>query len=262
MTGPAYDFGTKAKEIAELMERECPGWKSEVNGRSNVKPWYSPVWMFGQPVSRVFVGAVVGGEPVDPDDTTVLRGWEQERGVLPPFNALLDESWEGEMRGDAKLQRAVQRVFRIIYGASAWQSSLRETACFNVCPIRAGHTKLIPDTVWDRSVKWFRDVLEQLGPAEIIMDGVSERSPLSALTECGYAVQIEDEEPLGNSSVRFGTVSGGHLNRATLLAIPFLNRSGSWKKLPTAVGKHRDRFAYPIPAAESHAQPNQKESRR
>ena len=244
VSGSTHDLEVDAKEIGELMERESPGWKAEVNGRSNVKPWYSPVWMFEQHVSRVFVGAVVGGNPDNPDDTTVLRGWEQERGAAVPFNAFLDESWDGEPRGDAKLQRAIQCVFRIIYGGSTWQSNLRETACLNVCPIRAEHTEFVPDAVWDQSVKWFGNVMDQLRPKEIIMDGVGERmSPLSALKKCGYTVRIEDEEPLGNSSVRFGTVSGGHLDRATLLAIPSLSLSVSWKKLPAAVGKHRDRFA-------------------
>lgn len=233
----------RAKEIGDLMESECRGWRSEVNGRSNIKPWYSPTWMFEQRIRRVFVGAVVGGEPPDPDDTTILRGWEQERGAPTPFNALLDESWEGEIKGNAKLQKASQRVFRIIFGAAAWQSELRKTACFNVCPVRAGHTELIPDAVWGNSVKWFRMVLDRLRPTEIIMDGVGKsKSPLSALTEIGYTVQIEDEEPLGTSSVRFGTVSGGEINRARLLAIPFLNRAGNWNTLPSAVGKYSSKF--------------------
>ena len=243
VTRPANGFEAGARKIGELMERESHGWKAEVNDRSNIKTWYSPVWMFEQPASRVFVGAVVGGNPDNPDDTTVLRGWEQERDATFPFNAFLDESWDGESRGDAKLQRAVQRVFCIIYGASAWQSNLRETACLNVCPIRAGHTDLIPDAVWDQSVEWFRRILDQLRPTEIIMDGVGEKkSPLSALTECGYTVQIKDTAPLGSSSVRYGTVSGGGLSGAKLLAIPFLNRAGCWKTLPASVGKYRDRF--------------------
>lgn len=175
----------EAVTIADAMSRERPGWRKEVDGRSNLKPWYSQLNAFRPDVKRALVGIDPGGDPSKPDDTAGPQYRQQLEG--DSYNAFLDERWASERRGnkvehragEAPLQQAVRKVFRTLFPESYPDEEIRATACFNACPIRTGLGSSIPPhgRVWRLSEDWYKSVLEHIRPELVICIGNGDISP-------------------------------------------------------------------------------------
>ena len=212
----------------------------------NFKPWYSPRGLIDRGVEGaervgVLIGVNPAGCPAEYDQTTVDRCWEQPISLDKPFNAFLDESWENQPPGNAKLQVAVQDVFKELY--NDWKNDLRNTVCFNVCPIRTHDAGSIPDPVWDASVKWCLEVLECLKPNRIICFAVftpdgkpARRSPWHAINRkyqikpdfCANVKRSRDTFP---AFVLACEARKGALSGCEVIGIPHLSYHHGNKKM-------------------------------
>ena len=186
----------EAETIAEAMRREKPGWRKEVDGRSNLKPWYSHLSAFQPGIKRALVGIDPGGEPSMPDDTVGCRYRELLEG--DSYNAFLDERWPKESgstelyrAGEAPLQQAVRKVFAILFPELDTEAEIRATTCFNACPIRTGLGSKIPPhgRVWSLSEDWYKSVLEHIRPELLICIGNGDVSPWKLLN-------VDEEKPI------------------------------------------------------------------
>lgn len=186
----------EAETIADAMSRERLGWCKEVDGRSNLKPWYSHLSAFQPGAKRALVGIDPGGDPSTPDATVGPRYRDQLEG--DSYNAFLDERWpkrsgstELHRPGEAPLQRSVREVFHILFPRSDTADEIRATACFNACPIRTGLGSDLPPRgeVWRLSKKWFNRVLEHIQPELVICIANGNVSPWQALG-VGHAKKI------------------------------------------------------------------------
>ena len=190
------------------------------SGDRNFKPWYSSRWMFDEMQSssgRLLIGTNPGGDPALPDDTTGPI-YEQLLDSPCRYNAFLDESWNGQPKGESDLQCSVRKVFKRLYGESRGDDELRRTACFNVSPIRSKRANDLPKGAWTASVKWFKEVVEQLRPHTIICigSGKSGKSPWVALkTDQQWCHKIAEK-----ATLRIGTTRLTGSNRAKVIAIP------------------------------------------
>lgn len=147
----------------------------------NFKPWYSHRALFQKGIKRVYIGIDPGGDPMFPDNTTGPQYQTFLEG--DSYNAFLDESWTGSVAGEAPLQKRTRRVFHELSGGLSADDELRQTACFNVCPLRTGESNNIQSALWYESVEWCKRVIEDLSPATIICNGsaMSGRSPWAAI---------------------------------------------------------------------------------
>ena len=219
----------EARDIAAEMEQTSfTGWKATVGDRTNIKPWYSPRSSFRQKGGVVLIGANPAGCPSSPPDDSVITDY-QSNLIKPDYNAYLCESWSGKEPGRDRLQLAVKRVFKALYG-NEWEQRLRDAAFFNVCPLRTRSTneKFLPSPIWDRSVNWCKLVLDQLRPSTLILvgNGESGTSPWSALGVMGYKVS----EDMGrrrlvgkNYYLKFGEIRKGRLKDAKVVGLPHLS---------------------------------------
>ena len=223
----------KAEEIAASMERTSHyGWRAQIGDRSNIKPWYSARAALKPGVEVVVIGANPGGDASAPPNDAKVETYQRDLN-REGFNAYLDESWDGASPGQSKLQRGVRTVFSTLYGGSAnGDKSLRDSVCFNVCPLRTSDTSQIPDVVWLKSGVWCLEAVIHLNPNLIICNGIGDKSPWNAL---GSAVTQIDEEPLGRTSVRCGTIAREENEGIKVLGIPHLSRTGTWRATPIAI---------------------------
>lgn len=189
-TSFARKMERKTHGIAELMEDAVPTWNREVNGRSNVKPFYSPYRLFEprpEGVERVLIGVNPGGDPKRPD-TTTGPGYMDFLESSEPLNSFLDECWNGREPGKANMQIGVANVFESLYGVSGWEAALRSTATFNVCPLRTRNAGDIPIAVWEASVEWCVDLLAELRPNIIVCFAVFNKKGAPARISPWHAV--------------------------------------------------------------------------
>ena len=225
----------EADEIASLMERTSRhGWRARIGDRSNVKPWYSSRSAFVPGVDVVLIGVNPTGDPDDPPaDTQIdlyMRNLNSEQ-----YNAYLDECWKGKPKGEETLQKGVRKVFSELHGGpQAGDSALRDSVCFNVCPLRTNDASLIPPEVWSKSVNWCLKILKHLKPNLIICNGISDPSPLAVF---GRSLILLDKEPLGTTYVRYGVIASGDLDGTKVLGIPHLSRVGPWRATPLAIAR-------------------------
>ena len=171
----------KAHDIAELMESvtraddRVPIWNREVNGRSNVKPFYSPLANLNKDSCRVvLIGDNPGGNPKPPDDTTGPRYEQFLEMPRGEYNAFVHEKWGQHKEGMAPMQLAVQQVFQVLFGAARWYKELLNSVSFNVCPLRTRKTDDIPCAVWVRCEAWPNRILDVLEPELILCCGNSD----------------------------------------------------------------------------------------
>ena len=246
-TGFAEEMESDARKF--INELICKGKLDDelYDDDSNFKPWYSPRGLIDDVVvrvDRVLIGINPGGCPSKPDRTTEERRWEDALDPSRPFNAYLDESWEGYPEGKAPLQQGVRNVFRVLYQHER-DIKLRYTACFNVCPVRTRDSRKIQTDLWDHSVDWCKQVLNCLMPTTIICNGNdnAKKSPWTVL-RTAYGIDLIQCVPLGvtNRFVKFGVATVGPLEGTKVLAVPHLSRHGRWGTLPAAVSRFRDDF--------------------
>ena len=228
----------KAKDIADTMKHMKNGWKPKVNCRTNVKPWYSSLSMFKPGVDIVLIGANPAGNPDVPPPDSDVDAYEKNLNSHG-FNAYLDESWKGLQAGKETLQRGVRTVFAALtlHGdETAGDALLRNSACFNVCPLRTENINQIPKAVWRLSEEWCMEVLRYLNPGLIICNGISKQSALSTVNGPDQNVELIHLEPLGSGCVRYGLIGGaGPLAGCGILGIHHLSMAAYWKDLPRAI---------------------------
>lgn len=236
-SGFAVKMEGKAEAIAVLMKAcVATNWRRRVEradfAYSNIKPWYNPRWMF-QPrprgVERVFVGINPAGNPNTPGPVNGLQcgngrcdhdrlSYYDAEPCDRPYNDWLDaRCWPG--RGPHH-QKRTRRVFKNLY-RKRWEQRLRQTSCFNVCPLRTESADDIPDCVWHKSVAWFLEVLENLSPRTIICNGSgkSGKSPWAVIDNCLGIWQQHQFPDSGRAQLRWGTVKNLAEGDTTIIGI-------------------------------------------
>lgn len=253
MTDFAKNMHEHANDIGDKMEAVSQvGWKKKVRRHggkviSNVKPFYSPYHMFDPSTKRVFIGVNPAGKPWDPDDTTGTK-YAKLLGS-DDYNAYVDEVWEGEsVNGRAELQVNVQKVFETLFPHSEADRSLRDTACFNVCPLRTKKPKFIPDEIWEDCVDWTREILETIKPEIIICNGNGlktsdpPKSPWASLQQMHLDIRpYVLEQPRTVAPITCGTIMSGPLKDAKVVGFPHM----SWNNVQTrrgTISALKDRF--------------------
>ena len=248
-TSFARGMERKARDIAELMEDAVPTWKREVNGGSNVKPFYSPYRLF-EPhpggVDRVLIGVNPGGDPKRPD-TTTGPGYTDFLESSEPLNSFLDECWNGRRPGKANMQIGIANVFKSLYGVDEWESALRSTSTFNVCPLRTRYASDIPPPVWIESVRWCLELLVELRPSTIVCFAVLDKkdypapkSPWHAI-EGAFGADIRFHEDVSRSGSKWpafvyaGRIHGGELRDCEVVGIPHISHNWNNQRLFAAL---------------------------
>ena len=233
-TSFARNMERKAHDIAKLMESasrvddRVPIWQREVNGRSNVKPFYSPLANLNKDSCRVvLIGDNPGGKPKYPDDTTGT-GYEQflekPRGE---YNAFVHEKWGQHKEGMAPMQLAVKQVFQVLFGAAVWYKQLLRSASFNVCPLRTLKTDHIPCSVWIRYEAWSNRILDVLEPELVLCCGNSDdykgnvgKSPWAMLRRrLDFDEDSVQERQRNGIKLKLGTFSTGPLRGASVVGM-------------------------------------------
>ena len=227
MTTFAHLAEQRALGIGDVMRRARPQLAHLYADGRNTVPWFSAPCMFEGPAERVFLATNPGGNPDDYPWQLRPRDHDCDRDgcVGGPRNRWLDEEW-GKPAGQAHNQVAVKRAFDALYGDGLGEQVLRDTPCFEVCPLRTHKAGDIPGAVWDASVGWCQEVLEQLRPKTIISNGNGESKP-SAWTAVQRMYQFErmgERRIFGSASLKWGRVTGGPLGGAILIGMPHLSR--------------------------------------
>ena len=242
------EWEREACEIASHFESERDyGWEAEVVGadgkrRTNIKPWYSPRSAFRQKGGVVVIGANPAGPPSSPPDDSI-RAVYQANLERPDYNAYLCESWNGKELGCHKLQLAVKRVFKLLYG-NEWEQRLRDAACFNVCPLRTRRTneEFLPSSIWLESKKWSTMVVNKLEPELIICvgDAVTGKKPIRSAW-CAIGPKQTICECVGEKArFRVGYAEIGESHVAKVVGIPHPTGAAyDPKRLEAAIQKHR-----------------------
>ena len=247
MEGKARKFIDRLIDEGELAEKLY-------RDDRNFKPWYSPRDLIDRAakegkIDRVLIGVNPAGNPRSHDQTTFDRLWEHPINIARPFNAFLDESWKGQSPGKEKLQVAVQDVFRALC-CDGWKSLLRNTVCFNVCPIRTDNAQRIPTAAWDASVKWCLEVLECLRPTRIICFAIfdkggspARRSPWHAIDreyqiEHKFRADVKRQRNDFPAFVLAGEASIGALSSCEVIGVPHLSYHHCNNKMYDALGEY------------------------
>lgn len=238
-TSFARQMERKAHGIAQLMEDVVPTWNREVNGRSNIKPFYSPYRLFEprpEGVGCALIGVNPGGDPRHPDETTGPRYIDFLESP-ESCNSFLDESWNGRGPGKANMQVGVANVFKSLYGVDEWESALRSTATFNVCPLRTQCAGDIPVKVWKASVEWCLELLVEFRPSTIVCFAVLDKrgypapkSPWQAIdgyfrVDIGFREDVTRAGSTWPAFVYAGRILGDELNGCEVVGIPHISHN-------------------------------------
>ncbi len=227
MTTFAHLAELRALSIGDVMRRARPQLAHLYADGRNAVPWFSAPCMFEGPAERVFLATNPGGDPENYRWRLRPRDYDCERDgcVDGPRNRWLDEEW-GKPAGQAHNQIAVKRAFDALYGDGLGAQVLRDTPCFEVCPLRTHKAGDIPGAVWDASVVWCQEVLEQLRPKTIISNGNREwtHSAWAAVQRMFQFERMGERRLFGSASLKWGRVTGGPLDGAVLIGMPHLSR--------------------------------------
>ena len=227
MTTFAERMEQRALAVADVMARVRPGLAHLYAGGRNVVPWFSSACMFEGAAERVFLATNPGGSP-DQYPWRLRPGeqqCDQDECADSPGNRWLDEEW-GKPAGQAHNQVAVKRAFDAMYGDGLGERVLRDTPCFEVCPLRTHRADDIPSAVWDASVPWCQEVLEHLQPKTIISNGNREwtLSAWSAVQRMYGFERMGERRLFGSAALKWGRVTSGPLRDAILVGMPHVSR--------------------------------------
>lgn len=215
-----------ALQLNALMCRVDPSKAHLYADGRNMQPWYSAPCLFESPADRVFLAVNPGGAPsreYEPYSATA-HDCDESGCRHGRFNAWLDQSWGGEPAGMRRNQVAVLKAFQALYGEREGETTLRDTPCFEVCPLRTSKAKDLPEIVWRHSIEWCGAVLEQLRPKAIICNGNSEgRSPWAAVCSM-YEVKTRGRKHLlAKGSLKWGRIAKGSLVGCSVIGVPHLS---------------------------------------
>ena len=192
------------------------------------KPWYCSVSLIENGANVAFIGANPGGGSRD-------RSYDQLQGVLTRpyeenrlYNAWLDDThWGGNLGRPTDLQNSVKFAFGILFGEQS-ESILRNTACFNVVPIRSRDVSKLSQQTWMAGVVWCLDVVEHISPKVIVCLGNgNNRSAWSAFAKRwkGLGIgEIEQQKVYGTYYLKRGGISLGALTGTLVIGLPHLSR--------------------------------------
>ena len=217
----------KAHDIAELW----PDYDSDI------KCWYNPRCMFEGTAERVFIGINPRLEPSTQQGED--HSYLDYECTDTTYNEWIDGKWPGSGRDH---QSRVKEVFENLYGEEVWESVLRDTPCFNVCPLRTNSPNDIPDYLWRDFVSWAREIVLKLEPSTILCNGNSEdyydrlgKSPWNAMIT-KFTVQRIAEHPYvvvdrrtGKKQcvkLKVGKMLDGELTGTNVIGLPQLTRFG------------------------------------
>lgn len=227
MTTFAHRMEVRALSIGDVMCSARPQLAHLYNDGRNAVPWFSAPCMFEGPAERVFLATNPGGDPENYRWRLRPRDYDCERDGCAdgPRNRWLDEEW-GKPAGQSHNQVAVKRAFDALYGDGLGEQVLRDTPCFEVCPLRTHKAGDIPGAVWDASIVWCQEVLEQLRPKTIISNGNREwtHSAWAAVQQMYQFERMGKRRLFGSASLKWGRVTGGPLDGAVLIGMPHLSR--------------------------------------
>ena len=235
----------RVKEAREFIDRLISQGSLDGNlfaDHRNFKPWYSHRALFRKGIKRVYVGIDPGGDPMFPDNTTGPQYQTFLEG--DSYNAFLDESWTGSLAGEAPLQKRTRRAFEELYGASMADGLLRQTACFNVCPVRTGESNDIQQSLWDECVAWFKCVINDLRPTTIICNSSAMNgcSPWAALN----VTQDWCERVNKRAFLRSGWIELTGTHKVRVIGLPHLTgtrlKPNDLEYLFTLLSENRDRL--------------------
>ena len=217
----------RALGVADVMARVRPGLAHLYAGGRNVVPWFSAPCMFERTAVRVFLATNPGGNPDAHPWTYSSEGHVcgMNECADGPRNRWLDEEW-GKPAGQSHNQVAVKRAFDALYGDGLGEQVLRDTPCFEVCPLRTHRAGDIPSAVWDASVPWCQEVLEHLQPKTIISNGNREGtlSAWSAVQRMYRFERMGERRLFGSAALKWGRVTSGPLRDAILVGMPHVSR--------------------------------------
>ena len=227
MTTFAHRAEQRALLIGDIMSRERPQLAHLYADGRNAVPWFSAPCMFESQADRVFLATNPGGNP-DQHRSRLRPGahnCERDGCASQRRNRWLDEEW-GKPAGQSHNQVAVKRAFDALYGDGLGEQVLRDTPCFEVCPLRTHKAGDIPTAVWDASVVWCQEVLEHLRPKTIVSNGNREwtRSAWSAVQRMYEFERLGERRLFGTAALKWGRVTGGPLQGAILIGMPHLSR--------------------------------------
>ena len=211
----------------QMSRRSGYRWHARVRDRTNVKPWYSPRSAFRRKGGVVLIGANPAGCPQCPQDDSIIDDYKANLNCAD-YNAYLKESWNEKDPGCDVLQKRVRKAYRKLYPGFDSDELLRETACFNVCPLRTPEVRKIPKPIWRASVRWCKRVIDHLEPRLVICVGSAKtgNSPWAAM-KSGYNLSEVQCVPVqANASIRWGRANCGVLKGRTVLALPHLSWFG------------------------------------
>lgn len=227
-----FKMEVRALELAKLMCRQCPKWEHLYTDGCNVRPWFSSTSLFEKSAQRVFLATNPGG--LADSNLKNLRlepgaydcGESDPDRTASPHNCWLDDVWAGSPPGRDKRQVPVQRAFEALYG-SKWESILRNTPSFEVCPLRTANVNDLPEEVWSASIDWCRDVLEKIHPDTVITNGNGVgKSPWQAIKQM-YGIQVLKKVPVNKNksgSLKVGKLTSGKLKGAKIVGMPHLSQ--------------------------------------
>lgn len=135
------------------------------------KPWYSDASLIEHGAKRVFVGINPAGDE-STQRTDEAAGYIDAPYDVEGWNAILDE----QKPPSHPYNVSIPSLFTTMYG-EAWETELRKTVCFNLCPHRTRNTKELPEAVARSSVVWFRNVLNHIQPEFVICMGNKDGDP-------------------------------------------------------------------------------------
>ena len=219
-----YTFTQKMEHRAKKIVNELDS--HDIFG---VKCWYSNKSIFEKSATRVFIGINPGGDRAS-QELDLRKGYLELAHTKPDYNAWLDEMWPDN---GPKHQEAVVRTFQSMYGP-IWEKQMRDTACFNIVPLRSTSVAKLSPQAWQMGKDWFREVLEHLTPRLVVCNGNSRnKSPWSVVHEF-YSIKDSPDIPIGatgsTASIKQGVIESGPLSDCRIVGLPSLSRFG-WPEL-------------------------------
>ena len=214
------EFTLRAKKMYEQAQSRG----EEVYG---IKPWYSSVSLIENGTDIAFIGANPGGGRIDQTNDERL-GYLQ----LPYDESQQYQAWLDDMHwGDKDLQERAIEAFEILFG-SRGRDTLRNTASFNVVPMRSKVANKLSRQTWNEGVNWCIDVVANVKPKTIICLGNGEAKSAWSVFKRDMT-EVEKRPIYNNFSLKRGRANF-RFNNALVIGLPHLSRVHGMQQLRKA----------------------------
>ena len=216
------EFTLRAKQMYEQAQNRG----EEVYG---IKPWYSSVSLIENGTDIAFIGANPGGRRIDQTNDEQLGYLQLPYDENQQYQAWLDDRhW-----GDEDLQRRAIEAFGILFGSiDRGRDALRNTASFNVVPMRSSDVNKLSRQTWNEGVNWCLDVVASVKPKTIICLGNGEAKSAWSVFKEGMT-EVEKRPIYNNFSLKRGRADF-RFNNALVIGLPHLSRVHGMQQLREA----------------------------